>query len=57
MECFIERVSSAIYWHDCIPTLYNLMPHVSVLRKIINKANAVMSENTRGVPEFRGRVS
>ena len=45
MECNIECVSWAIYWHDCKLTLFNLMSHVIVHKKIINKANAVMSEN------------
>ena len=45
MECNIECVSWAIYWHDCKLTLFNLMSHVIVHKKIINKANAVLSEN------------
>ena len=45
MECNIECVSWAIYWHDCKLTLFILMPHGIVHKKIINKANAVMSEN------------
>ena len=45
MECNIECVSWAIYWHDRKLTLLNLMSHVIVHKKIINKANAVMSEN------------
>ena len=45
MECNTECVSWAIYWHDCKLTLFNLMSHVIVHKKIINKANAVMSEN------------
>ena len=45
MECNIECVSWAIYWHDCKLTLFNLMSHEFVHKKIINKANAVMSEN------------
>ena len=44
MECNIECVSWAIYWHDCKLTLFNLMSHVIVHKKdnkkIINKANA-----------------
>ena len=45
MECNIECVSWAIYWHDCKLTLFNPMSHVIVHKKMINKANAVMSEN------------
>ena len=30
MECNIECVSWAIYWHDCKLTLINLMCHVIV---------------------------
>ena len=45
MECNIECVSLAIYWHDCKLTCFNLMSHVFVHKKIINKANVVMSEN------------
>ena len=40
MECNIECVSWAIYWYDCKLTLFNLMSHVIVHKKIINKANA-----------------
>ena len=42
MECNIECVSWVIYWHDCKLTLFNLMSHVIVHIKIINKANAVI---------------
>ena len=31
MECNIQCVSWAIYWHDCKLTLFNLMSHVIVL--------------------------